>query len=976
MLRKILTFSALLLLSLSANAQKAILEAFKPRVDSITVLAKEHFRVRSSLKLNKAMKRGSILDLYFTKELGDYPWRRQDIKWFRGLLQELWPEEVSNYTLGGIWCESVDLEELAQPAIGRDGQPRPYKFKVDAKPRRAFIERLGGRRYDGGLYGRHIALWQSHGRFFDNGAGVWSWQRSPNWTTTEDLYTQSYVIPFLIPMLERAGAYVLTPRERDTGSLEIICDNDAHFRSPGFPVRSHGLYKEKGLWKDAGEGFADKKEVYVKDDNPFTMGSARQIACVAGKGNASVRWEPGLEQNGRHCVYISYKTLPNSSSAAHYSVFHRGGKSEFTVNQKMGGGTWIFLGEFDLGPDSYIMLDNGTPTGRSLEKGSVVSADAVKIGGGMGKIARGKGKDSALWETSGLPSYLEGAMYWEQWAGMPYKRIHQWDTDYTCDFASRGEWVKMLKDDKDIPFDLSLAFHTDAGVTPNDSIVGTLAIYTLKADGSRKFKNGNDRAACRLLTDFVQTQIVEDLRSDYDSLWTRRQIWNRSYSESRTTDVPAMLLELLAHQNFADMRFGLDPGYRFDVCRAIYKGILKFLSTYYGVSYAVAPLPVSAFSVGFGAEGKARLSWEPTPDGKEPTAVPDEYLVYTRVDDGAFDNGRSVKGCSVELPVESGHIYSYMVEACNRGGRSFPSEVLSLGLSSEESKKILIVNNFDRISAPSWFDYGEYAGFDARRDGGVPYIKDISYGGESYEFRREKKYINNTAPGFGATDVDQAGFQQAGNSFDYPYVHGQALLALGYSFCSSSRKAYEKAPAEPYFAIDLICGKQISTLVGNTRKAPRFRVFPAPLRKALGASAAKGCNLLISGAYIGTDAWDEIYPIADDGYQGEARSFIRDTLGYRWSTSRGSVNGRLNMDGLNFRFRNSPDEEGYCVETAGGIRAEEGGKAVATFSNRTGAAIFHPFEGYKVMAWSVPLEAITPKEDIEIILDKSLKYFE
>lgn len=134
MLRKILTFSALLLLSLSANAQKAILEAFKPRVDSITILAKEHFRVRSSLKLNKAMKRGTILDLYFTKELGDYPWRRQDIKWFRGLLQELWPEEVSNYTLGGIWCESVDLEELAQPAIGRDGQPRPYKFKMDAKP--------------------------------------------------------------------------------------------------------------------------------------------------------------------------------------------------------------------------------------------------------------------------------------------------------------------------------------------------------------------------------------------------------------------------------------------------------------------------------------------------------------------------------------------------------------------------------------------------------------------------------------------------------------------------------------------------------------------------------------------------------------------------------------------------------------------------------------------------------------------------
>ena len=54
------------------------------------------------------------------------------------------------------------------------------------------------------------------------------------------------MLPFLIPMLERAGAYVMTPRERDTGSLEVICDNNPHFRSPGFPVRTHGTYKEKG----------------------------------------------------------------------------------------------------------------------------------------------------------------------------------------------------------------------------------------------------------------------------------------------------------------------------------------------------------------------------------------------------------------------------------------------------------------------------------------------------------------------------------------------------------------------------------------------------------------------------------------------------------------------------------------------------------------------------------------------------------
>lgn len=974
-MRRLLPVILFLSFCTSLSAQKAILEDFKPVCDSITVLAKQRFRVRSYIKLNKAMKRDGKLDLYFTKELSDYPWRDADLRWFKARLKELWPEP--SYGLGSIFCESVAFEDLSVPAIGNDGAPKEYTHSIKAPSRTHFIEQIGGHKADRGLDGRYIALWQSHGRYFDNGAGEWSWQRSPNWRTTEDLYTQSYVLPFLIPMLERAGAYVMTPRERDLNTREIIIDNNSHFRSPGYPVRTHGSYKEKGQWSDAGTGFADKKEVYVKDDNPFTMGSARKASSVQGKATASARWNPGLEENGCYAVYISYKTLPESSRNAHYTVVHRGGTSEFIVNQKRGGGTWIYLGTFELGPDSYVMLDNGTPAGRSFERG-VVSADAVKIGGGIGKIARGRGKDASSWEISDVPSYLEGAMYWEQWAGMPYERINQWEKDYTMDFASRGEWVKMLKDDLDIPFDMSLAFHTDAGVTPDDSIVGTLSIYTLMADGSRKFhKGGADRMSCRVLADFVQSQIVNDLRTDYDSLWTRRQLWNRSYSESRTTDVPGMLLELLAHQNFADMKFGLDPGFRFDVSRAVYKGMLKFLSTYYGERYVVAPLPVNSFSAVFGSEGKVLLSWEPTNDDKEPTAKPTGYIVYCRKDDGAFDNGRKVGGCSVELPIEEGHIYSYKIEAFNRGGRSFPSEVLSIGKAGSEARKVLVVNNFDRVSAPSWFDSPQYAGFDSSRDGGIAYIKDISYAGESYEYRRDRAFINNSAPGTGACDTDMAGFQAAGNNFDYPSVHGSQLLSLGYSFCSASRDAFCKAPANPeYFAIDLICGKQVSTLVGNPRGPVRYKVFPKELQEALKESAAAGCNLLVSGAYIATDAWDEFYPIGDDSYQQEARSFIEKTLGYRWVSSRGSVNGKVKFDDRSIRYCSSLSEDSYCVEMAGAIRPTSGGRTIATYTNRKGAAVYHPFDAYKVVAISFPIEITEGSEDMKYIFKQSMQLFE
>ena len=77
-----------------------------------------------------------------------------------------------------------------------------------------------------GLEGHHLAVWQSHGRHYKIARGEWAWQRPPLFCTTEDLFTQSFVVPYIIPMLENAGANVFTPRERDTQRHEVIVDND------------------------------------------------------------------------------------------------------------------------------------------------------------------------------------------------------------------------------------------------------------------------------------------------------------------------------------------------------------------------------------------------------------------------------------------------------------------------------------------------------------------------------------------------------------------------------------------------------------------------------------------------------------------------------------------------------------------------------------------------------------------------------
>ena len=97
------------------------------------------------------------------------------------------------------------------------------------------------------------------------------------------------------------------------------------------------------------------------------------------------------------------RVLPNSVSDAKYLVFHNGGVTEFKVNQRIGGGTWVYLGTFtfDKGRNDYgmVVLSN-----ESKEKG-VVCADAVRFGGGMGNIARG-GQTSGLAQLSGRSTLL------------------------------------------------------------------------------------------------------------------------------------------------------------------------------------------------------------------------------------------------------------------------------------------------------------------------------------------------------------------------------------------------------------------------------------------------------------------------------------------------------------------------------------------------------------------------------------------
>ena len=934
------------------------------------------------IQIDSVAADGKTLKLFANMNCSYIPFREGNVAEIYKRLQALVPADYSRLTL---ITNSRAIEEqiplaLRQPAKGKKSKVKTWTPQ-GGKPLVTPVDPTW--KATKGLDGRHIALWQSHGWYYEKKLNRWEWQRARIFQTVEDLYTQSYVLPFLVPMLVNAGANVMLPRERDIQKQEVIVDNDGTLDDYSTYMERQGV---KSWCQGEGAAFAHQQSYYKDFENPFQMGSFRQIETIKKGAASEAKWIPNIPQAGEYAVYVAYRSLPQSSEDALYTVHHQGGETSFKVNQQIGGGTWIYLGTFPFGEGTQggVTLSN-----LSSKAGRIVTADAVKIGGGMGNIARG--------EVSGYPRFCEAARYWLQWAGAPdkvYSDSHG-KNDYTDDYKSRGLWVNWLaggssvnpdEEGLHIPIDLAFAFHSDAGTTLNDSIIGTLGIYqTASYDGV--FEGGASRYLSRDLTDLIQSAIVHDIRTLYEPMWSRRGMWNQSYFEARVPRVPTMLLELLSHQNFADMRYGLDPRFRFTVSRAIYKGMLQFISSQRGVPYVVQPLAVDHMALRQIGDDEVELTWQPVDDPLEPTAKAEQYIVYTRMGNQPFDQGVVVKENRFRTTLPTGVVCSYKVVAVNAGGRSFDSEILSAGRALQSKGTVLVINGFDRISAPADFtapgEAGAYlAGFLDQVDHGVPYLKDISYIGSMKEYRRVVPWMDDDASGFGDSYGNYETEVIAGNSFDYPAAHGKALMKAGYSFVSCSNEAVEEEMVKlnDYPAADLILGKQCQTKMGRGGVSPlEFKTFPAGLQRALTAYCHGGGRLLVSGAFVGSDLWDSHVAPSND----EDKRFATEVLKYQWRVGQAATEGKVKalelMDGegkAEFAFYSQPNSLSYVVESPDAIEpASPEAKTIMRYSeNGLSAAVAYTGNDYRTCILGFPIEALTSQKEINTLMAHLMRF--
>lgn len=528
------------------------------------------------------------------------------------------------------------------------------------------------------------------------------------------------------------------------------------------------------------------------------------------------------------------------------------------------------------------------------------------------------GLDQQALGASGMPQWTEGARYWMKSQGADSTL---WDlyegNEYKDDMKCRAMWVNSLE----APVDLCIAFHTDGQDSGNDStIIGTLVIYTAKDDeGQTTLRNGRDRERVnRNLADYIQTQVTEDLRVIAPE-WTRRQLKEANYCETRVPVVPSIILELLSHKNMADMRYGLDPQFRFTAARAVYKGILRYLN---GREATVQPLPVQQLAI----DQSGLLRWEARTDSLEPSAKASYYMVYVQANDGEWDIQQVEGSTQLQLELTRGVQYNYYVVAGNEGGLSLPSPMISAYLSEQEdAPTALIIDGFDDTYGVEWFADSTFAGIVpgsyACEDG-----FSCAYIGQQWDYRRANEWKNDDNCGWGACYRDHAGQITVGNTHNWSVQHGQALHKMQISYVSATEQMAQIDST--YAIVDVVCGRQREPLRDKTREQ-------------ISAYVRHGGRVLMSSDHV-----SKIDP-----------KWLSNTMHASYYAAQATRNGRIAASWRRiYHLVLEPNEVQIFTCCPEGLQAEKNAIRMATYEDmRCPAAVGYE---HRTLLYGFPLEAI------------------
>jgi len=549
--------------------------------------------------------------------------------------------------------------------------PEPVEDKgVSVPPGYPPVDHPGGA--EGALSGKTIYLSQSHGWYYHESYDSWLTQRPNLFDTVEDFHNPEGMNQYLMRYLLNAGAHVVTVRESDLLEEMVIVDD------------AGSGYAETGAWADSDEdGFAAGQAPYAYGTDPFELGGARQAATAAA-ATATARWTAEIPRAGRYNVYVSYPQDPQAAPDAHYVIHHPGGDSDVHVDQRRHGSTWAYVGRFwfEAGSDA----DHGSVEllNDSSDSSALVSADAVRFGGGVGDVQR----EGTL---SGHERWEEAAIYYTQYAGAPTSVYDPYSDGNGSDPSSRSRFADWEHEDGEDA--LYFSWHSNAGGGQGTSTY----IYGPCAPGEGCGFTGYEGS--EEFAEFVQENLVDAITAQWQADWSDRGVRVAYFSEvspSNNDEMPAALIELAFHDHEDDTALLKHPLFRRDTSRAMMHGMIDYFAWRDGLDLTYPPEPPTHLQVKTDAPGVLRVTWEAPPHGAPQGDAADSYRVYLSLDGRSFDDGVEVQGTEALVEGLSGYDAVFVrVTSVNAGGESFPAPVLGAVPSPAETR-ILFVDGFDR----------------------------------------------------------------------------------------------------------------------------------------------------------------------------------------------------------------------------------------------------------------------------------------
>jgi hypothetical protein len=275
----------------------------------------------------------------------------------------------------------------------------------------------------------------------------------------------------------------------------------------------------------------------------------------------------------------------------------------------------------------------------------------------------------------------------------------------------------------------------------------------------------------------------------------------------------------------------------------------------------------------------------------------------------------------------------------------------------------LIINGFDRVAGPEGFQSAPYAGFPEWLDRGVGDGVELQYIGRQHDFDSRHPWISDDDSGWGQSNSDYEQMLVAGNTHDFPLIHGRAIAKLGYSFASCSRAAVESASVDitNYKLVDLILGEQKETLWANDSNSCKYRTFSLNLQRELRRYVSSGGALFVSGAYVASDNWLSVNATKAD------QKFLKEVLHIEWRADRATQDGNLKavyapnaQFSGNYQFVQHLNEEIYAVESPDAIvPVGENAYTIMRYSqNNNSAAVAYSGAYYRSVVCGFPFETL------------------